>query len=222
MAAWCALISLGGLALGLWVTIPLLGLGAWASSDDWAIHEAALTILQWLYAVLLVGLQPSLIHTAWRNLSPSSHHPCRLSATNMSLPLPFFRDTNSSIRSTPRSGAAPSGRVRVIVEEQVKEEYRHDLPAETLETIIEGGVFLDPQIRGEIPGGEARGGEGVGVEWIKPSWAADGAPLTVPERAARSREVRVSSLRWESGTPIESTSVNQVTPWAWLDRKGSQ
>lgn len=232
MGTWCAFIALGGAAIGLYVSIPLLGLRIWAM-DVWAVHESALTILQWLYAILLIGLYPSLILSAWKNLSPPAH-PGRfwrwfdhLAIVFPCLPSASHGDSNNA-NPRPRAGAAAGGRVRVIIEEHTEEAYRHDLPTtERLETIIEGGVFLDHSKEADASELGVRGGDGIGVEWIKPSWAAEGGALRLPEGeggTGRSREARVSSLRWDDslGTaPIESTAAQHVTPWAWYDRRPS-
>lgn len=138
----------------------------------------------------MIVIYPFLLRGAWQNLPPSS------TPSRWRLPR-FFRRRRHSPRmasSNVAPGAAPAGRVRVIVEERVREDIRMDYDASELdalglglETVIEGNVLLAPVIEDE---GKEEGGEGTtkSTSWIKPSWATGGAPS--PPHEAQTEEPR--------------------------------
>ncbi|ORY86682.1 hypothetical protein BCR35DRAFT_44527 [Leucosporidium creatinivorum] len=191
-ASWLLATSIVATTISCWLAFAVVGIknngGGW-KNDGWWAQELTLTIFIWLYTVLLVSILPSLLYTAFTTLTPrsnglnasSSHH-------NTLHEAPSLRNLLSRRKQTAPTpaGLAPTGRVRVIIDYVVEDDYVQDYrtPDDAIvlhetRTMIRGGRDSSamPTISivhvNEDGSPLEVGGNGVARDnnWGKPDWA---------------------------------------------------
>lgn len=191
-------------------------------------EQVALSLHRWLYTVLLLAILPSLLYSAYKTLTPRSnglHHSS--SHHNNLQQAPSLRTLLSRRQpaTTASSGLAPTGRVRVVIDLVVEDDYvqDHRTPDDAIvlndrRTMIRGGRGSSAMPSISIVHVNADGSPlevgGSGVvgdkNWRRPDWARgdrgeEGLQPTVEGGRVRRESTdvlpRISSLtggiRWE-------------------------
>lgn len=140
---------------------------------SWDEFETAVLLLNWFHCSLMCLIYPMLLRAAWRKLPPARKSGRRLSVPQW-LKRKRGRRPSAPIFGNVAPGAAPAGRVRVIIEERVREDIRLDMQGEVngLETTIQGGVGVElPVDSDDSEGCSTLDQAHAKTEWIKPTWA---------------------------------------------------